>query len=479
LLRRVRGEYLSMRSHDRILITARPRSTVLASSPTVCCEGIFMSNLNLRDVLAAVRSEKIKERTEGLSNLRIYFTSEKAIRNFDSNGDGRPWLVVYQALFTAVTTEKKTLFGKKSTAAAERRLSDVASIMRTITERSARRLNKKVVKALFTHFTQTIVHDGSLLSYLSLDYAKAIRTLLAWTPHLDHLDEAMWLSLVQLSINVVLDEHPRNQMDGEDGIAEEEGSVNEEEEVLSELGSPRKRRFTSSTPAPEAKPFRRVLSQPHRVVSQEQTEFMSILVLLFQSANAPLLSAEHAYLPNAIYARLLRFLRMYPSDSSLHHGFLGVLNALLSKLALNAKAATTKFATEAWDYILTMWHSKTKGNRESLLGVLLVLLPYYKSPRGEDYDFATINSGVGKLAAVFEEQLDSRKGVDSLDLDTLRLGRCRDTSHDATTLYSFRRSTFSVGSGFNSSHAITWVILTIHADCIAYVSVFLKRTSTN
>jgi ataxia telangiectasia mutated family protein len=433
-------------------------------SSLVCASriGNLMSATNLRDVLAQLRSEKIKERQDGLSSIKAFFAADKVIRNFDAVGDGKAWLVVYQALFTTVALEKKLLTGKKATSTAERRLGDAASFMRSLAERSTQRLNGKVIKALFTHFTQVMVHEGALLPQVSLDYAKAMRSLLAWTPHKDHLDKVQWLSLVEMCFNVILGDEIRKGLDDEDSQESLENEEDEVEEMMSEVGSPKKRRYASAIPT--LKSTQEAPAKSRRLVTQEQMEFMAILSLLFQTSSTPLLSPDYSFLPHAIFTRLLRLLRIYSADSSLQHDYLVSLNALLAQLALNCKDIVSTFAASAWDDLVSMWHSKTRGNREVLLSVLLTLYPYYINPL--DTDVARVTNGVGKLAGVLAENLESRKGVDCLDMETLHLGL---VIHDDTTR-SLHRRTFQAATGFDSNNALTWATIMLHADCLAYVS---------
>ena len=97
----------------------------------------------LRAVLDKLKSDKIKDRQEGLTLIRETFT-EKVIAKWHINANGgsdpKLWLPVFQALFSAVIVEK-TAVSKKSTsksggssAAALRRLSEAASIIRWLTE---------------------------------------------------------------------------------------------------------------------------------------------------------------------------------------------------------------------------------------------------------------------------------------------------------------------------------------------------------
>lgn len=145
---------------------------------------------NLKTVISQLKSEKIKDRQEGLSSLRTVFARDSAVLSLDESGKGTAWLLVFQALFTCVLSEKVTLTkSKTSTTAAAKRLGEAAASVRWLTERAVGRLNKKVVKPLLSHLLQTMVWNGELLAPVALDYIKALRSVLGWAPHLEHLDE--------------------------------------------------------------------------------------------------------------------------------------------------------------------------------------------------------------------------------------------------------------------------------------------------
>jgi ataxia telangiectasia mutated family protein len=424
-----------------------------------------MSTSNIRDILELVRDSKVKARTEGLASLRKTFENPKAVRNFDLAGDGRPWLVVFQALFTAVGTERAAvLASKKSTSPADKRLVDAAATMRALVERSAPRLNKKVVKALLAHLLPTMVNSGALIQLVALDYIKAVRALLAWQPHLDHLDEPLWVDLAERAFNIVLGDNLRTRLDEEpepDTPAPDEDE--EDADSMVEGATPRKRRFASATPGPSS-PRKPRQPPPRRAVpvSLEQIECAALLSRLLASPSAPLLAPAHAYLPRAILNRLARFLHAFPPDSSLHHDLLRALAAALGHLALNCRAATATFAADAWDALVGLWGARTRGTREHLVTIFLTLLPFYTT--APDLHGAA-RDGVGALWATLEDARDVRKGMDCLDPDALRL----DIIPATETLASFRRRTFAAGDGFDAGHALTWATLTLHADCIAQV----------
>ena len=164
---------------------------------------------NLKQVLGWLKSEKLKERQEGISSLRVFFGQSNVIEKLDPHGDGRAWLVVFQALFTCIVSERATVTKKGSastTSEAERRLKDGASALRWLTERSVSRWGMKVAKPLVKHLMQGMKQNKKLFEPVALDYVKTLRVICSYQPHLDHLmtDETQWIDILSLSFNVVL-----------------------------------------------------------------------------------------------------------------------------------------------------------------------------------------------------------------------------------------------------------------------------------
>lgn len=136
-----------------------------------------MTKLNA--VVELLQSSKVKERQEGIISLKEAFSRDDVVLNLE---EGRAWLVVYQALFTAVTSEKaecvkKAASGKNAStgAAALRRLGDATTTVRWLVERSNCRLTAKVLTPLLTHLLQMMVYRGQLYTPLALSYLKTSR----------------------------------------------------------------------------------------------------------------------------------------------------------------------------------------------------------------------------------------------------------------------------------------------------------------
>lgn len=153
---------------------------------------------SLDKVLRLLKSDKIKERQEGILSLRTVFARDSTVASLDQAGNGKAWLLVFQALFNCVLNEKASLTKTTKSgssvkiapsAAASRRLGDAAGTVRWLTERSVHLLNKKVTNALVSHFRQTIINYGELLAPVALDYVKALRCVVGWAPHLEHMND--------------------------------------------------------------------------------------------------------------------------------------------------------------------------------------------------------------------------------------------------------------------------------------------------
>ncbi|KAG2132781.1 hypothetical protein DEU56DRAFT_812008 [Suillus clintonianus] len=431
---------------------------------------------NLKTVLERLRSSKVKERQEGIISLKEAFSRDDAVLNL---GDGRAWLVVYQALFTAVTSEKaecdkKAASGKSAStgAAASRRLGDAAAAVRWLVERSISRLTTKILTPLLAHLLQMMVHRGQLYAPLTLDYLKTIKILLSWTPHMDHIDAATWISIAELAFNIILGDPIKRKLDNDTGESNDESMQAEisamyqddsdEGEDHEPSTSTQKRKWKArehiTTPAPSGmRPTR-----SHHSVSLEQVECASLLALLFRAPTAPFLSEDGPDLSPAILTRMRRFLERYPSDASLHHDYLLALQPVLSHLCLNRTKDVETFARSTWNQLVGLWGTKNKRMKESLVGILRTLFPFLTAAHdGPSFAWA---DGVYKLWTLLSGEAENRRGLDSLSLDSLRLEVLpSDAEHCGRGV--FVAHTFRAGWHFDSSQALAWALMELQADC--------------
>ncbi|KAG1876416.1 hypothetical protein DFJ58DRAFT_754177 [Suillus subalutaceus] len=436
----------------------------------------------LKAVVELLQSSKVKERQEGIISLKEAFSRDDAVLNL---GEGRAWLVVYQALFTAVTSEraecdKKATSGKNSStgAAALRRLGDATTTVRWLVERSNSRLTGRVVKSILTHLLQMMVFHGQLYAPLALDYLKTLKILLGWTPHMDRIEAARWISIAELAFNIILDDPIKRKFNDVTGESNDESMQvdlsamyqddsdegDDHEPSTSTQKRKRKAREHSSTPTPGTiRPTRLLKAPAHHSVSLEQVECASLLALLFRSPAAPFLSEDVPNLSSAILARMTRFLERYHGDASLHHDYLLALQPVLSHLCLNRIKDVKNFAHSTWNQLVGLWGTKNKRLKESLVGILRTLFPFLTAAHDDLPKYAWAD-GVYKLWTLLSGEAESRWGLDSLSLDSLRL----EVLPSNTENYGrgvFVARTFRAGWHFESSQALAWALMELQADC--------------
>lgn len=426
-----------------------------------------------------LKSVKVTERQQALQAVRQVFSQDHVVAKFHvSEGQSKPqnWLYVFQGLFEAVLNEKaafvKQTTGKagSSGATVRRRLTDAANTVRWLTERTVQYFNAKVMQAVLDHLQKTMKHKGELLEPVALDYIKAIRCILEWTPHLDRLDVAAWLRIVEMAFNVLLDDPIQKSFDYDQAesyaspattaadvddvefFLENENEY--ESDASSSVASPSKKRRRKATAAPgPSKPLQ------NKVPSKEQNELVPILSLLLRSSSAPLLLQDVAHLPSAILVRLQRFLEVYPVDASLYHDYLSALLSTLSHLSLNRKDNVMRFAQASWDSLVCLWGTKNKGMKECLVAVLRVLFPFLTAGHDNPYDWS---NGMSHLWLSLDGEAANRWGVDGLALECLRL-EVADPEGEASS--AFIAQTFRAGHNFDPAQALAWAILELQADC--------------
>jgi len=427
-----------------------------------------------------LKSNGVKERHSAIASLRTALARDVVVTELDNSPKRLGWLALFQALFTAVLNEKSlATHTSKSASAAKKRVAEAASAVRWLTERSVHQLtHKNVIKALLNHLVQTSSHQGRLFLPVALDYAKAIRCVLDYPPHLEHIDDDMWVKLAEMCLNVMLGDPLRKKLTKyiEDDIDEtrkmdifSEGGEDEDDSSGTSAGTKkRRRREESGTPEPSTATRSTTPRTQPRPVSVEQIEFASLLSLLLTSPSAPFLANEYPDLGSAMLNRLLRFLHLYSTDTSLHPDFIFVLSATLSHLALNGRDAVTRFAKRSWDALLGMWGTKNKTMKENLVIVLRTLFPFYTTRHSEtgssSLDFSYFE-GVSHLWHLLDREAESRWGVDGLSLDSLRLSLTGNTPRSANKTGAFMARTFQNGWNFDSKQAISWTILELQADC--------------
>ncbi|THH11332.1 hypothetical protein EW145_g727 [Phellinidium pouzarii] len=405
---------------------------------------------NLKAVVDLIKSGKSKERQQGIASIREVFSRSSVVENLDVKGDGRAWLAVFQALFTAAVNERDAVVKNTSstTAVAEKRLKDVASALRWLTERSVTKWPTKVAKPLVKHLLQSMVNGGNLFAPVALDYVKALRVICSYTPHLDHImaEEAQWIKILMLSFAVLLDDDLRTGLEDEqDGMSEVEVNL-----ALStnEGPSSRKRKARDASGKSAAR-------GAHRTASPEQIEFVALISILLQSPRLKIISSDHPRLPGVILEKLSQFFRIYHVETSAHLDAIRAVQGTLDSVSLNMRDEVIEFGVTMWDSLLQLWSSKSRPMKESVLMVLKLLFPYVTHSEAQ----LDRVDGIGKLLRYLQADHETRWSFDELNLDSLRLEIISDKIDEP-----FVAQTFRAGFNFSAGQAIAWAVLELLAD---------------
>jgi serine-protein kinase ATM len=450
----------------------------------------------LRSVTRNLKSTKAKERQEGLTSIQEVFSQDRVVDNLSNTDGPKAWLSVFRALYRCVAEEKEAAV-KKSTsksssvsATAFRKLEHAAGVVRWLTERTVHLLNKEVIKELLMHLTQTMVYRGALFTPVALDYVHAMTCLASYRPHLEHLVDDTWVKIVEMGFNVILDdpiqarfaeeEATENDIDS-DMYMDETLDVPDDDELPATVatGSKKRPRRDHSAPPSTNLPKQDKFKSGKKVLapSREQLVFAPLVSSLISSPAAPILSPDFPNLSSGILLRLERFLKRFPTDSSLVHSFLAILLSTLKHLSLNRRNEVQSYARSSWDGLLSLWGQKDKTMKESLTAVLRVLFPFLIAPsnmeRAPSFDCA---DAVGRLWQLLDGEADSRWGTDRLTLDALRfelLDPANPGSHVSADR-AFVAQTFRAGWDFDAGQALSWAILELKADCAGKVWLYLS-----
>ena len=288
---------------------------------------------------------------------------------------------------------------------ADRRLAEAISLVRWMAERSVHLLSRKPFIAIFTHMTHLLVFSSAIFPPAALDYAKALRTLLSYPPHLETLDQQAWKVLMGVCWAAVLGDPVTIDDEWQDDPDDDMRGSGEE----------------CSTQA----------GRHRATVSQVTNELASLIPILLSSSAAPLIPALPSHtggwvsepsLGFTILLKIHRFFLLHPAETSAHLIILRSLNTVLVELELNCRADFVAGGMKLFPQLIALWSTRNKGIREQVLIALRTLLPYltHRSVIEKDRE-GVVREGMGRLMQALPKEAISRWGVEPSDMSVLRL----------------------------------------------------------
>lgn len=400
------------------------------------------------EIKELLESDKIKQRAEGLSRCKEFLSSKRNFRALNENRN-YSWLETLQTLFHIVIIERNASVSlSKKTSTADKRLEEAAQMVRWVAEKVHRFLSRKVAKALINHLTQMIAINGKVQSF-ALTYAKALRAVLSYPPHLEHLDERQWTDITMLSFSAAFGDPVKLGKD----LADSEAMDLDEDDPAP----------TGAVRAGPEDEFALPIA-PKRTAAPLEIELIACIEVVFRSNSSPFTTYAQA-----IFRKFLKFFRVFPAETTAHLPALTALNRALSELDLNDQRSMRRLGPHLWTPILALWVTKNALLKEQIVIALRYLFPFvipYQHPhRSTNEPSVTARSKELYEAVLTEPTIRWRESY-SLDLDHLGLGIRRDADD---TRKAFEGDTFRLGMAFDEKDAVSWSIAELGADALARI----------
>jgi serine-protein kinase ATM len=299
------------------------------------------------------------------------------------------------------------------------RLSTCAAVLRVAVEIGVKRLKYKTVIALTDHIIQTLPTPGEgHCEPLSLDYTKALRTLLEYQPHVEHFLKDEWAGVVDFCCEGI-------GLQGDDDLV-----VNSKAQLPSAqsgASSSRSNRGSSSRLAIRP-PANRAFSGLQPIV---RDELVFCLQQLTSAPNAPVLEKAQA-----VFGAVLSFLGSSSAARGVrgaHHAAFAVINSVVARTRTDYTSLTEDVLREVIPLMSYLWTLKSS----SLKNEMIVTLIYGKSQikrmmlygNLED-DRAHVESLLEALKSDYSRRLDREQ----LGLEDISLSKQGDPLCERTPL---------------------------------------------
>ncbi|KAL2011470.1 hypothetical protein VTN00DRAFT_4188 [Thermoascus crustaceus] len=363
-----------------------------------------MEEVTLDKAIALLASDKLKERTDGLGDLKHILQKNKQSSRLDALSD-KACHKIFEALFRFVSVER-SIYNRanksSSKAPSITRLSTCASVLRVAVEASLRNLRTKSVHAVVDHIIQTIPAPGEgLWEPLGSDYMKCLRTLLQYPPHVEHLGECEWQDLVSFCL--------RNL-----GHVESGGSQ------LSIRNSHRAPSEGFDVSSSRSTPVRITQSQAGRSGQSDGKSNTGIvenaavcLKLLTETSNAPVQRAARKILTG-----LTDFLISFPHAGNAHQAAFSTINTVILKVLCDQSDLIRGFILDIIPVIRRLWTTKLSALKDEILVTIMLCMDLLAntSRRSPSESLAELVEG---LADVLHSEYLKRPEKEILQIDDI------------------------------------------------------------
>ncbi|KAE8148149.1 Serine/threonine-protein kinase tel1 [Aspergillus avenaceus] len=303
-----------------------------------------MAEITLDRALAFLSSEKQRERSDGLADLKHMLQQNRSSSNLKSLND-KACHKIFESLFRFISAERSLYNRASSKGPSASRLSACASVLRTAVDVFLRNLRSKSVRAIVDHITDTLQGPESrLFELLGVDYTKCLTALLEYTPHVEHLGVSEWEKLIDFCLKIL------DSQDDETQTGSDHRSTLDE--YLGTVGTPIASRSTPSL----------MVRERPRSDKSAISEAVVCIQLLTASANAPVQESA-----SRILHGLVNFIRSSHIAGSMHQTAFHSLNSITMKILFDQSEIVQEVLLDLLPTIRSLWATKLIGLKDELL----------------------------------------------------------------------------------------------------------------
>ncbi|KAK1140739.1 Serine/threonine-protein kinase tel1 [Aspergillus melleus] len=358
-----------------------------------------MGEISLDRALALLSSEKQKERSDGLADLKHIFQQNKQNSKLSSLND-KACHKIFESLFRLIAAEKSVFTRANFKGPSASRLSTCASVIRTAIDVFLPNLRVKSVRAITDHITDTLLtprHD--LFDLLGVDYTKCLSTLLNYPPHVEHLGASEWEKLVSFclrSISLPEDEES------------EQSFSNSRRSTLDDFRTGGSRGKTPS----RATSALAVREKP-RGDQSAIIEALNCIQVLTASPSAPIQDSAERILEG-----LAKFLKSPASIGSGHLAAISSLNSVTMRVLFDQSSLVRVSMLDLIPTIRYLWATKLTSLKDELLvTIMLCMVIIIDTARKEPSEL--LAQLIDNLVDTLYFEYTRRPEKDSLQIDEL------------------------------------------------------------
>ncbi|KAE8377319.1 Serine/threonine-protein kinase tel1 [Aspergillus bertholletiae] len=357
-----------------------------------------MAEITLDRTLVLLSSEKQRERSDGLADLKHILQQNKRNSKLSSLND-KSCHKIFESLFRFISSEKSLYNRANSKGPAASRLSTCASVLRAAVDVLQHNLRSKSVRAVVDHIIETLQDpEGSLFEILGVDYTKCLTALLNYPPHVEHLGGSEWERLMDFCLKIL---KTQDHEDGRSHIGSESRSTLDD--FLGAGGTPTPSRSTPTL----------TVREKHKGDQSAISEAIVCIQLLTASVNAPVQEPAAKILHG-----LVSYVKSSHNSGSGHQTAFNSINLVIMRVLSDQSELVQSVLLDLIPVICHLWATKLIGLKDELLVTIMICTILLASATRQEPSELLNRSIADLLDALYTEYI-KRPEKDILQIDEL------------------------------------------------------------